>query len=138
MKESHRLILDVDTGEDDAIALLLAVQKKLPVSHVITSYGNTTLENATKNTADILHLAHAHTIQVVQGSSRPLKNHPFEESTAMAGDFVGKNGLCGITLKANTSVTVHTPSADRFEHFMEQILCQQQYSTYIITGPQTN
>ena len=52
-----KIILDVDTGEDDAIAILIAVMNKLPLTHTITSYGNTTLEHSTRNTGDILHLA---------------------------------------------------------------------------------
>jgi inosine-uridine nucleoside N-ribohydrolase len=43
-----RLILDVDTGEDDALAILLAVRLGLPLAYVFTSYGNTTLANATR------------------------------------------------------------------------------------------
>jgi inosine-uridine nucleoside N-ribohydrolase len=134
----NKLILDVDTGEDDAIAIALAIRNNLPLTHIVTSYGNTTLESATKNTANILHLANATSVQVVKGSKKPLNNHPFETSTAMAGDFVGKNGICGLELEPNSTISVQEPVEGSFEVYIERVLKKNKKSDYIVTGPQTN
>ncbi len=133
-----KIILDVDTGEDDAIAILIAVMNKLPLTHIITSYGNTTLEHSTRNTGDILHLAQADWVEVIKGASKPLQPHPFDSSTALAGDFVGKNGLCDITLEPNTTISIHSQDTSNFIKKMEDIFIEHGKTDYIITGPQTN
>lgn len=132
------IILDADTGEDDALAILVAVMAKLPLTHVVSTYGNTTLAHATRNTADVLHLAKATSVQVVKGASSPQSKHPFISSNALAGAFVGKNGLCNITMPANTSVTVVSPPENTFSTTMEEIFKKNGRSHYIAIGPQTN
>lgn len=69
------MILDVDTGEDDALAIALAVRTGLPVKYIVSSYGNTTLENATANSAGVLQLLNATSIKIVKGSSWSTKRH---------------------------------------------------------------
>jgi purine nucleosidase len=134
----NKLILDVDTGEDDALAVLLAVKNKLPLTHVVTSFGNTSLENSTRNTARLLDLVKAKKVKVVKGSSKPLQEHPFEKTTSVAGDFVGKNGLCNVELPDNENIIIEEPSEKDFVKHMEAIFKKNGKSDYIITGPCTN
>lgn len=52
---AKRVILDVDTGSDDAIAILCAIlSPELEVEAICTTWGNTTIENTTDNTLRLL------------------------------------------------------------------------------------
>src|SRR5262249_44729878 len=92
------LIMDVDTGEDDALAILLALRLGLPLRYVFCSYGNTALENVTRNTAAILELAGASGVKVLPGAQRSSRPHIHWKKGVSAGRFVGPNGLCGVEL----------------------------------------
>ncbi len=68
-----RVVIDTDPGIDDVVALALAVRSpELDVVAVTTSYGNTTLENTTRNARTLLGLAGRADIPVLPGSSQPL------------------------------------------------------------------
>jgi len=67
------LILDVDTGVDDALALLYAVAS--PEVELITAtsvMGNVSVEQATENTLAVLEVAGRPEVEVAQGAARPL------------------------------------------------------------------
>lgn len=132
----NNLVLDVDTGEDDALAILLAVSQGLPLRYVVTSYGNASIESTTKNTADLLEYVGAYDVVVVRGSDAPLSLHPHTDGVISAGDFVGKNGLCDIELPSHEKVTVITP--DLFTESLISLLDEIKPVIYIVTGPCTN
>src|SRR3990167_10101250 len=94
----RNVILDCDTGEDDALAILVALQKGLPLRYVVTSHGNTTIEHSTDNTSKILCYTDYLKVKVVKGSRRSLETHLHKPEGESAGDFVGKNGLCNLEL----------------------------------------
>ncbi len=131
-----QIILDCDTGEDDALAIMIALANKLPLRAVVSSYGNTTLENATKNSADILSLAEAPQVVVLPGSEGPMKPHKIQPNYS-AGDFVGKNGLCNTVLPLSKYQNVRSVTDDNFVAELADII-KHEKTTYIITGPCTN
>ena len=138
MNGSHRdpLILDVDTGEDDALAILLAAKKRLSLPYIFTSYGNTTLENATRNSSRLLSLVQNHTTQVLPFSAAPLHPHPLEDVVAATADFVGQDGICQTPLPPATHDNIiHTshPLATAVD-----LLRHTPPYDYIVTGPCTN
>ncbi len=134
----NNLILDCDTGEDDALAILLVVVNKLPVRHIVTSYGNTSIANSTRNTARLLSLAEAKDVVVIQGSAHALREHPIEKGGVSAGDFVGKNGICNVRLPpAKYQNIVSFPDND-FADRLAEIIKDASPLDYIITGPCTN
>lgn len=134
---TRKVILDCDTGEDDALAILVAIRNKLPLKYIVTSYGNSTLEDATRNTSNILSLAQAKDIIVLPGSTHPIKPHKVQQGHS-AGDFVGKNGLCNTELPQSNYKNIVALSEDMFTNKLVDILKQQKKTTYIITGPCTN
>lgn len=86
--------LDCDPGNDDAIALLLAV--KCPRFHLLgvsTVFGNAPLEMTTRNACGILDLLGDSLTLVYSGSSRPLKISPH-----YATNIHGESGIGGIEL----------------------------------------
>lgn len=135
---THAVVLDVDTGEDDALAILLACALRLPLRAIVTSYGNTTLANATANTAAILALAGQHHIPVIQGSMQPLRAHPHPDAALGAGEFVGRNGLCNIELPAAPDVQVDTDCTVSLARRLATQLGAVTHVDYIVTGPCTN
>ncbi|MET0800717.1 MAG: nucleoside hydrolase [Actinomycetota bacterium] len=67
------LILDVDTGVDDAMALLYAAASpEVELIAATSVMGNVTVEHATENTLAVLELVGLGNVEVAQGASRPL------------------------------------------------------------------
>jgi purine nucleosidase len=95
MNQKLRLLLDVDTGTDDALALLLALTTTAAtLEGVTTGVGNVSEAQATLNTLKVLELAGAvGTIPVARGAERPLqrewkgKNRTFHGEDGL-GDYV--------------------------------------------------
>lgn len=78
---SHHILLDVDTGRDDALALMFAVMHPdIHVRAITCVAGNTTAENAAANTLSILDLVDAPEIPVALGARRPLIEPPRDAS----------------------------------------------------------
>ena len=69
---SHKLILDMDTGIDDALALAyLATFSDAELLGVIGTYGNVATDTAVRNTAYVLELLELHDVPVMRGSQAP-------------------------------------------------------------------
>ena len=132
------VVLDVDTGEDDALALLLALALHVPVRAILTSYGNTTLANATTNTAAIVALAGQHHIPIIQGAAQPLYGHPHPEAALGAGAFVGSNGLCDLLLPAPPDGMVDGDTSASLGLRLGAQLSGLTAVDYSVTGPCTN
>ncbi|TFE25183.1 nucleoside hydrolase [Cohnella luojiensis] len=93
---SKRVILDVDTGIDDALGILLAVKSgKLEIEGITTVCGNVSLEQATLNTCKILELAGATDIPVYPGASAPLIRKSHYEHRVHGSDGLG-GALSGV------------------------------------------
>jgi len=89
LQQAKTVYLDVDTGVDDALAILLAVKHPaLDVRGITTVVGNVDLEQVTRNTLQVLELAGAPDIPVAKGASRPLV-----ASTRSAAEVHGMDGL---------------------------------------------
>jgi purine nucleosidase len=90
-----RMILDVDTGIDDAMAILYALNRPgIRLEALTTTFGNTDVDRATANTLRILELAGRPDIPVARGPGRSLLK-PFVKG---AVHVHGDNGLGDIVL----------------------------------------
>jgi inosine/uridine nucleosidase len=69
-----KILLDVDPGHDDAMAMILAqMNDSIDLIGVVTVYGNQSIEKTTRNVRSILSLMDAsQAVPVIQGASRPL------------------------------------------------------------------
>ncbi len=83
------IILDVDTGVDDAVAIALALaDPEIELVACTTLAGNIDVTNATRNTLAVLDWFGATSVPVYRGASRPLARRLF-----MADYFHGADGL---------------------------------------------
>jgi len=91
------IILDVDTGTDDALALAYATSKPgIELVAVTTVAGNIGVDKATKNTLDVLDWLGSADVPVHRGASRPLVR-PHRDATY----FHDEGGLGGAMLPAS-------------------------------------
>ncbi|XP_019206770.1 uncharacterized protein LOC109196804 [Oreochromis niloticus] len=68
-----KLIIDVDTGVDDAQAIMVALAApNVEILGITCCFGNTPLENALKNTLRVLKVCNRLDIPVYRGCSEPL------------------------------------------------------------------
>jgi purine nucleosidase len=90
----RKIILDCDPGQDDAVALLLALASpELDLTAVTTVAGNIGLEKTSLNARAVVELAGAAT-PVFAGCPRPLVREP-----VLATHIHGESGIDGATLK---------------------------------------
>ena len=91
-----KYILDVDTGIDDALAIVYSLANKLDIIGITTVFGNNIVSNVTNNTLNLLELFNSD-IPVYEGSS-----HATDSKEFIPNEFVytlfGKNGLGDIKL----------------------------------------
>ncbi|WP_141502906.1 nucleoside hydrolase [Paenibacillus luteus] len=75
MMEKNRLLLDVDTGIDDALAILYALlSPEIKVEGITTGFGNTDVDQATENTLRVIQVANCgYEVPVAKGAAGPLK-----------------------------------------------------------------
>ena len=74
----HQVILDVDTGTDDAVAIMFAaLHPELELLAVTTVNGNVPVEHTTDNTLRVLDFIGQSHVPVHRGLSRPLVRHDF-------------------------------------------------------------
>lgn len=95
MSAPCRMILDVDTGIDDAMAIFYAVHRPgIVLEAVTTTFGNIDLAAATRNTLQILELAGRADVPVAAGAAHAL-TRPFVRG---AVHIHGNNGIGDVTL----------------------------------------
>ncbi len=126
-----RIILDVDTGTDDALAIAYAVaHPELDLAAVTCVAGNTSLSQVVINTHKVLDAAGAPDVPVAAGAAKPLL-----EPTRAATHFHGLDGLGDLALPASA----RTPSPHgAIELLRRTIMESPEPVTLVGLAPQTN
>ena len=92
--KKHPIILDVDTGFDDAFAVLFAAQsEEVNLLGITCVDGNTNVHQVVKNTFKVLDAAGAGDIPVAMGATRPLVEEPLYAEHIHGADGMGDLGL---------------------------------------------
>lgn len=95
---SRRIVIDTDPGQDDAVAILLALgSPELEVLGITTVAGNVPLDLTTKNALKVCELAGRSDVKVYAGAARPLVR-----PLVTAEQVHGKSGLDGPDLPEPT------------------------------------
>ncbi|MDO7908629.1 nucleoside hydrolase [Paenibacillus sp. JX-17] len=129
---AKRVLLDVDTGIDDALGILLAVKsRQLDVVGITTVCGNVSQQQATLNTCKILELAGARHIPVYAGATAPLLRKKFHEHRVHGQDGLG--GALSDLIPAKKPEEGFAP-----DYILATALMTPGELTLIMTGPLTN
>src|SRR5215217_7613949 len=124
----RRIILDVDTGTDDAVAIGLAVRSAaVELLAITTVAGNVILPYTTDNTLRVLHHMGATDIPVHAGYSRPLAR-PLHD----ASDVHGNSGLGSLVLPESPAKTLY-PSAPQL--IVDRLTAEPGAITLVFVGP---
>lgn len=125
------MILDVDTGVDDALALLFAVRHPdIDVLGVTCVAGNAPLAQVVDNTLRVLDAAEAPEVPVAAGAVRPLLEPP-----RSASHVHGADGLGGVALPPTAR---RAESIGAVELMRRLILEHDEPVTLVALAPQTN
>ncbi|MFE1832578.1 nucleoside hydrolase [Streptomyces sviceus] len=125
------VIIDCDTGVDDALALLFAVRHPgIDLRAVTCVAGNTDVDGVVRNTLTVLEQAGAGDIPVARGAARPLI-----EPVRTAQHVHGLDGMGDLGLPAPTRVAV---DVDAVTLLRREILASPRPVTLIPTAPLTN
>jgi pyrimidine-specific ribonucleoside hydrolase len=127
----RRIVMDVDTGKDDALAILYALgHPDLEVLGISCVAGNVTVDQVVTNTCKVLDAAGAGDIPVAAGAVQPL----VERARRERGPH-GPDGLAGILLPAPS----RHPSPLHAIELMHQLITASPEPVSLVTlGPKTN
>lgn len=132
MNERRAIIIDTDPGQDDALALLLALASpELDILGMVAVAGNVPLELTKRNIRLVCELAGRPDIPVYAGAERPLIR-----PLVTAEHVQGKTGLDGADLPEPTM-----PLRDEFgpDFIVEAVMSRPQACVTLCTlGPLTN
>ncbi|MFC3747800.1 nucleoside hydrolase [Paenibacillus sp. GCM10012306] len=108
--DQTRLILDVDTGIDDALAILYALKApNVVIEGITTIFGNVDVEQATENTLRLLSLAQpGYEIPVAVGAGTALA----KKTAGYATSVHGENGIGGVELASSSQQPVQETAAE--------------------------
>ena len=125
------VILDVDTGIDDALAIAYALNsQELEVIGFTTCFGNAPIEHTTRNTLVILEKL-GKTVPVYAGADKPLKRDMKEFPTHVHGE----DGLGNSFDKAPVREAEPEGAVD---YIISQVKKRPHEITIIAVGPLTN
>lgn len=132
MTESRKIIIDTDPGQDDAVAILIALgSPELEVLGITAVAGNVPLALTEKNCRIICELAGRTDIPVYAGAIRPLVR-----KLVTAENVHGKTGLNGPVLPDPTMPLQEQYAVD---FIVETLMAQPDKSvTLCVLGPLTN
>src|SRR5699024_3487696 len=93
-----KMIMDLDTGVDDALALAYALSyEEVEIVGVTTSFGNVTLDNGMKNTLNLRDLLVYSHIPFFEGASSPGGETSYEPQPNLVR-IHGENGIGNVDL----------------------------------------
>lgn len=136
-----KLILDLDTGIDDALALVytlgyLTKHPNVELLGIMGSFGNVAVETGVNNTLAVLDLFGRSDVPVYVGSDRALTaSEPYTPMPSSAA-IHGSNGIGGAKLPISSRAPVSFPSAVEF--LLEAAETYGSELVYVPTGPLTN
>ncbi|WP_101297976.1 nucleoside hydrolase [Halegenticoccus soli] len=131
---TRKLLLDVDPGLDDALAILMALgNDAVDVVGLTTVMGNTTVENTTWNALALLEWVDRTDVPVARGAGEP-----FADSLVMAEYVHGPGGMPESVREALPEPNTEPIKAHAVEFILEQAREHGEDLTIAAVGPQTN
>ena len=133
INEMKKIILDCDPGQDDAVALALAMAatNEIKLLGVTTVAGNVPLNLTQRNARIMCEMCHRPDVKVYAGAEKPL-----EHELVTAEHVHGKSGLDGIEIYEPSHPLEEKHAVD---FIIETCLAMEDNSLILVpTGPLTN
>ncbi|MBO5633600.1 MAG: nucleoside hydrolase [Aeriscardovia sp.] len=132
---TKKLILDLDTGVDDTLAIAYALgSPEVELIGIVGTYGNVLLEQGVRNDLAITDLLGHPEVKVYAGLPHALKKDSFEVLPVSA--FIhGDNGIGNVSIP-DSSRSVESESGVDF--IIDAVKTYGKDLIYVPTGPQTN
>lgn len=126
-----RIIMDVDPGIDDSLAILLALRSpEIKIEGITTVSGNVEVNQATRNALKAVSMADAERVPVYKGMTRPLIKKYVDAADTHGRDGLGERFYPEVDLK---------PEKEHAVDFMTKtILENPEEITILALGPLTN
>lgn len=135
MMAKKKMILDLDTGVDDALALAYALATPdSDLIGVVSSFGNTQVTTAGENTLKLLELLGRTDVPVFIGAAHSSTTDNFE-TMQVSMDIHGKNGIGDVALPAPTTALSSQTAVD---FIIESAHKYADDLVIVPTGPLTN
>ena len=126
------VLFDVDTGVDDAIALVLAcASEQLDILAAGAVSGNSGIDNTLRNTMDVLHYLGRGDIPVARGADKP-----YARPETKRGNVHGGNGLVDYRFSEPSTAAPHPLPA--WELYYQKLMQSPDKVTIVALGPVTN
>lgn len=131
----RKMILDLDTGVDDALALAYALaDPQVDLIGVVASYGNNTVEQTARNSQQLLGLLGHPEVPVYRGAAHSSTSDHFTVMD-VSKEIHGQNGIGNVTLPQAQSPLAPQSGVQ----FMIDAAHQYQDQLVVVpTGPLTN
>ncbi|QPM91532.1 nucleoside hydrolase [Pseudooceanicola algae] len=127
-----RIILDVDTGIDDAMAILYALgHPEITLEAVTCTFGNIDVDSATRNTLQVLEAAGRGDIPVATGARRAL-TRPYEKRGSR---IHGANGIGDVVMPDPQARALDTWGPDLI---IDMVRAAPDELILVPVGPMTN
>lgn len=128
--ETRKVIIDTDTGADDASAIILAAKSgRLDILGITTLVGNVDLEQSTKNALAALEIAGC-SAPVYAGSSENYSGEKIEAFSVFGSDGMGDAGII--------STSAQPEDQDAVDFILETVKRYPNEVEIIALGPATN
>ena len=129
----RKIIIDCDPGQDDAVALFLALSSpdQLDVLGITTVAGNVTLEQTQRNARMMCDIASCKDMPVYAGCARPIVLDPIT-----AEDIHGNTGIDGVDVFEPETPLQDTHAVDFIVDTLRN--AEKGTVTLVPTGPMTN
>lgn len=130
-----KIILDLDTGIDDAMALTYALgHEDAEILGVTSVFGNVEMEQGAKNASAVLALVNDDSVPVFEGADRALNADTAYVQEEASGIFHGRNGIGNVELADGRPVE----DQHAVDFIIEQAKKYGKELTLVTTGPLTN
>lgn len=143
---ARKIILDVDTGSDDAVAIMTAIlSKDVDVVGICSVAGNQPIDNTTENSLRVVQALGAH-VPVYRGAREPLVKTMFPDRFVKGEKIVNDR----IVDKDGNEIKIHRdyldlPKAEIYEEdisaaefYLKYLRKAEEKVTLVLVGPLTN
>ena len=135
----RKVIMDVDTGSDDAIAIMLAAHSpELDILGITVTWGNREVEYCTENTLRVVQML-GKDIPVYKGCPQPMVRYMTEEWVSSISTFIdGKEVSIHPALLDLPESRIKAQKQHAVSYIVETLMDSEEKITFITVGPPTN